>query len=506
MNLTGKMCIFAIDSTLRKRLRTERKADSVYVYLFELDSVRNSEEEIRVAERALFHELVVNGNQVIISLNQLTDSVGFYSLLKDERKYEVLLELFDLGALKINLYGNMRTPSQYVQNALEQYSKSEESGFLFSGIPVEQQSKTLFDAINNAIRYGDLQGLRSEIDGTGQASTNEDLEYIYRFCHLILSLNVKELATNPAKSPDARRQTNLQKNDSHLATLTDHLESFQKTFESLEGTLPQQDINILLKSAFNYLNQIYDDAKNQAEIEKLNNRSFWIAKIREQAASETSAMAEAVVDLCYNFVIEKSILKVSVHRTSDSEATLFEDFYRRLHTYWTSHCGKENEGSNGGGAAKPSSIDNHDLSWESAIRIIRANHVEKELPLNPPCYEEAIAKTKKLWQRKTAAAFAKNLFVAFFYIVLFVGVEYGVDKLSETALWMSEGLFIPPIAQSALDIVIFGLLGSLISTWLNMPDLLDNFRNIGHIIMDTFTFFTFAKKSSKTNSHGKAAR
>ena len=57
------------------------------VYLFELDSVRKTDEEIEVAQNALLDEIVLNGNVVVMTYNQLVDSRGFFSLLCNE-KYE----------------------------------------------------------------------------------------------------------------------------------------------------------------------------------------------------------------------------------------------------------------------------------------------------------------------------------------------------------------------------------------------------------------------------------
>ena len=39
------------------------------VYLFELDSVRNSKAEIERAQKALFEEIILNGNSVVLSFN-----------------------------------------------------------------------------------------------------------------------------------------------------------------------------------------------------------------------------------------------------------------------------------------------------------------------------------------------------------------------------------------------------------------------------------------------------
>ena len=42
-----------------------------FVYLFELDSVRNSKKEIQKGQQALFEEIVKKGNTVVLSFNQL---------------------------------------------------------------------------------------------------------------------------------------------------------------------------------------------------------------------------------------------------------------------------------------------------------------------------------------------------------------------------------------------------------------------------------------------------
>ena len=66
------------------------------VYLFELDSVRNSKEEIAIGQKAMYEEIVRNGNQVVMSFNQLTDSEAFLSLIRDSENetYQRILALF----------------------------------------------------------------------------------------------------------------------------------------------------------------------------------------------------------------------------------------------------------------------------------------------------------------------------------------------------------------------------------------------------------------------------
>ena len=51
------------------------------VFLFELDSVRKTDEEIIYGQKMLFDEIVRNGKVVVLTYNKLIDSRGFYSLI-----------------------------------------------------------------------------------------------------------------------------------------------------------------------------------------------------------------------------------------------------------------------------------------------------------------------------------------------------------------------------------------------------------------------------------------
>lgn len=61
-----------------------------YVYLFELDSVRKTDKEIIAGQKALYTEIVENGNIVVLTFNQLIDSRAFFMFIFDfwiPRKY-----------------------------------------------------------------------------------------------------------------------------------------------------------------------------------------------------------------------------------------------------------------------------------------------------------------------------------------------------------------------------------------------------------------------------------
>ena len=61
------------------------------VYLYELDSVRNSKEEIQYAQERMFQEIILNGNQVILTMNQLADSRAFLAAIENENTFDYFL-------------------------------------------------------------------------------------------------------------------------------------------------------------------------------------------------------------------------------------------------------------------------------------------------------------------------------------------------------------------------------------------------------------------------------
>ena len=67
------------------------------VYLEELDSVRNTPDEIKIGQQALYEEIVINGNKVVLTFNQVLDSRAFLSAIENEKQYQHIIELFQKG-------------------------------------------------------------------------------------------------------------------------------------------------------------------------------------------------------------------------------------------------------------------------------------------------------------------------------------------------------------------------------------------------------------------------
>ena len=155
-----------------------------YVYLFELDSVRKTDEEIIAGQKALYSEIVNNGNIVVLTYNQLVDSRGFFSLLKDSEYQKYFIRLFENGAIRISQYGDIRSLSQYLINSVES-----EKQFIYSALPVKSSQRRLLSLIKRSLLYSDL----SEIFEYSTGTNRSEKELIELF---------EELVDDETKSPE----------------------------------------------------------------------------------------------------------------------------------------------------------------------------------------------------------------------------------------------------------------------------------------------------------------
>ena len=183
------------------------------VYLFELDSVRNSEQEVERGQQALYEEIVLNGNSVVLSFNQLSDSEAFLYAVKDPNSYEQILELFEMEVLRFSPFETIRTPSQYIQGAIEKGKAVGNDNFIFSALPVKCEEKELLEEIQRALRFSDLSVLQESLEecrsmqkktqNLAEVETlreqEKKLDYMIRYIRLILQLSVQDLKKNPRK-------------------------------------------------------------------------------------------------------------------------------------------------------------------------------------------------------------------------------------------------------------------------------------------------------------------
>lgn len=254
------------------------------VYLYELDSTRISPWEIDRGRKALYEEIVMRGNRVVLTFQQLTDSKIFLELLKDKKDFEIITSLFENGALRLSEYCDPHTgkricsASQYLQNALE----GGRTRFIFSNAPVNNEDLKVIQCAQEALQYCNLDSLRN---------LKQDVGQLENYIELMFHISIQQHAMNPVKEgsvytlPYMINWVRRAKFDN---------ENFQKLF--LSGSNCLQDVK----------------SKIIASRENLQSRSVWLKNLKEEEKSEEiKSMAEVIVDLCYNYVVEDSIENVS---------------------------------------------------------------------------------------------------------------------------------------------------------------------------------------------------
>ena len=210
------------------------------VYLYELDSVRNSKEEIQYAQERMFQEIILNGNQVILTMNQLADSRAFLAAIENENTFEPFFELCQMGVIRISQYGTLRTPSQYFQGKIEEFLKkaekteSEKSAFIYSGVPVAHDDAVMLRQLLKALRYSDPECLR-ELSGYNNEEnySEEKIEYLIRYVKTLLALSVNAFSLNPPKKVKQKKLTEYLHEIAYPLTDQDTVEILKRVEEDL---------------------------------------------------------------------------------------------------------------------------------------------------------------------------------------------------------------------------------------------------------------------------------
>ena len=417
------------------------------VYLFELDSVRNSAEEIRKGQQALFEEIVINGNHVVLSFNQLTDSKAFLDILRERETYECIVELFKHGVLRVSQYRNIRTASQYIQNAIEKCLQSNSDAFLFSGIPVKCTHKALLEKIKRSLAYGDLTLLEETRNTFEVESTEwEKIDYIMRYVRMILILSMEKLAMNPGKE-------NIE------YSFIDYMNEIILICESETDQRLTQCAKLL------------SEIKEQLDsIQCSNNRTNWINYINEFDESEIANMAEAMVDLCYNYTIEESISGVARHFL-DREG-FKKDLLNRFYQYWEEYQRKIHF-FHKGDSEQVAETEAGVLFWDTAVRVADSHLLEEEKE-----YEKAYDSQKKKWRWSRNIRIGKWFATAAFYIIVFFLVDYVLGCIEEQFLVTLTSVRINKIIGAVVDTFCFGVLGSWLSEKFGLVDVLECVKNI----------------------------
>ena len=459
------------------------------VYLFELDSVRATPREIEIGQQAMFEEIVGNGNRVVLSLNQLTDSQAFLAAVKDKEAYPHILELFKKGALKVSHYGNVRTSSQYIQNAIEKCRAADENTFIFSALPVLQTQRELLERIHSALRYSDpaiLREMAEEKTREAEATPPEQretlqeeadrLDFIERYIRMILLLSTEPLSWNP---PMEERQLSFL---DRMDLLIPHCRAAGGLQGEAAGVLSQ------------VRDEILEEAGGTAFIQ---NRSVWVKKLYSRPSSDPVSMAEAIVDLCYNYTIEGSVVKVSPHFSPGDNGMFLRDFEIRLEKYWKESLAGIHRFHKGDVMAGEE-IHVTLPPWATAVRLFEAHGTSSQTESR--LYEEDFRKERRSWQLRILRTFIKTVFFSLVYIALLVVVDLVMGSFEDFAVGEEGFGLSQTLINAVLTSLVFGIAGSVVMSFTKLPDFLDIFKSIFHLGQDVLIRWLSPKGKAYINS------
>ncbi|MDR2214566.1 MAG: hypothetical protein LBE59_01855 [Nevskiaceae bacterium] len=419
-------------------------------YLFEFDSVRNSPREIATAHKELYAETVLRGNTVVFAFNQLADSLALTSLLQDEKWYEVFIELFSSGLLKISRYREFRTATQYILDGIEDCLESAGKCFYFSALPMLSTDTGRLTDLRDALIYSDPNLLLE------RAQERQDeraaYEFLHRYTQLILAVSQSEISYNPRNTGEFNKFSDF------MNIAIGHLDDTGRA--EVAGVLRGCNVG--------------------------ENRSVWLKTLGHlQLAPEVLMVCEGVVHLCYNYTVENSIHGIAKKYAALGDERFLQDFDSRL-AAWI--AGRES------GLHASHVIENPDvalqhqaqpqrsmINWRSALRVLEA---VPETSMRMP------------WLLLVTIGMLSRLLTVPLFVTGFIFVEYifgrGVDYSSSALVTSLQDSF----AFTALKIAVAGLFTSTISDFVKLPNIRESFCAFYFIFHDVFIMIREA-------SHGK---
>lgn len=403
-----------------------------YVYLHELDSVCKTDEDIIIAQKALYNEIAINGNIVVLSYDQIVDSRGFFSLWYDDEYNKAILKLFDKGAIKISQIGDIRTVAQYLINSIQP-----EKEFVYSAIPLKSSQKYMLAMMRRCLENSDLSDIKYYIELADSDSPQDDkkvqdlfiefvdgkeippqigrdkmhnvLKCLYSFIEMVLKLSMMpDIYIKPRNTEEYI--------DLKFNNILSRVLSFDCTMYNNKH---------LFINAVNILKRL------EATKQRNDNRSVYYRELAQKCMANNAEYCQyacAILDLTYNYACEISIANTSKHyKVEDLNDvntygnTFRNDFFNRLQYYWRE--GKDSD-------ARFGIDDSNDFvvfKKEHIPDFTRATRVTKNLKdrIVEPClsvYEHGLgwSKTKNCFRKIGKSVFNIGVVLLWFYIIFII--------------------------------------------------------------------------------------
>lgn len=500
------------------------------VYLFELDSVRNSDEEIILAQKTLFEEIVVNGNIVVMTFNQIVDSRGFFSLFQNDAYRDNIQALFEKGAIQISQFGDTKTLCQYLINSLDS-----DRTFIYSTLPLKSTQKHLLALLKRSLIYSDLSELYEYVDDENENKVSKKKEDDYKHLFKEYEQNGKHYKHKDT-TLDLSEMKEIMHNLYHLIEAVLELSPLQQIY-----TYPKnKDAYIKYNFSF-YIDKITSlDMKDVFQTDKEykayqkaiqilkeskklknNNRSDVLKELRvnnkntNNEFKQSYQLAEIITNLAYNYACEASIRNISKHydfsdlELNDLNNTSFhEDVIQRFKQVYNDGKDADNkflqEETNEFNEFIPNKKDIPNFA--RAVNFLECeNYTYKDVKEPTPRYEYNLSQQQKEHKDRIKKGSKGKWLWLFGYFVIALVIEIGLNALQD----LIKGRFpesnpVIGVLASAVSIILtifasegISLLLGLINK--NVPALSDVLHSIRISISDRIALWGLKSHTYHTN-------
>lgn len=326
------------------------------VYLYELDSVCNSSKEMEFAMKSLYKTLVVDGDILVLTLNQFADSMVLMSIVNDSKMCKVLKGLIEqqrivLSSFRMNDGTLILTPAQYILKKIDSYL-NENQKFVFSAVEClnisnENLKKSLMRTIKFVLEKHLHNDLKSCLGEDVLRTISEiDPEYVDLLSTYVSFLNYTSNEKIKCLEPKVTRMD-----------LWKCIDSVAKK-NLAEST--KKNIDILKQCS-----------------ESKSERSLLLELIHTHIDQYERDDVERVINVCYNLSVESSISGIESILESPDKKTYFLEKIKKLKENY-----KISEHKYGCKTSNPPIyvFDKREIySWQSALRIVKNLNGDKDL-------------------------------------------------------------------------------------------------------------------------------
>lgn len=440
------------------------------VYLYELDSVNMSKKEIEYGQSCMYKEILYNGNQVVITFNQLTDSNVFLKIISNPNYYEDIIRLFEIGAIKVSLYssenGNINySASQYIQSVIDRCLDNSNGKYIFSSLPIKSNDYDFLKVIKKTLQFSTTRILKEYLKDNNLDENDEKYKFIIAFIELMLDISKIENIFNPPKLSNKKTMM-----------------YFMEYIFSMKC-----DLEYDVYESISILKKIYEDI----EIDIRNLRSIWHTKLNDfEIDDDVYKISKVIIDLCYNYSVEDSILNVSKHYKDED---LDKDIIKRL-KYQLKIMGGLNE-RDFFYADIDEFLDYKDIKfpdWSNAVRVIENTDIYKKnnIVYTGLLYEQNEKREVKIWNIKKFKAFLLNICTVLILIITAVVMDNIFDYIENFLEGMSMNFGI----QIIVTLLITAFAERIISKFIEIPESTDNLLKSYTILIDYFNNLRTKKK------------